>query len=109
MRCSDFNKDVVMRELLKLAIFGLLSVLAAKADSIVVPADRANQPGDNRAISFTRPGTFQTVYGAPGFPNPVLITAIAFRMDEGSGGLSLEAVIPRLVVQASTYSGTFAA
>jgi hypothetical protein len=82
-------------------------VLSIRADLVVVPPDRATQSG-NTFISeaFRQPGTFQTVYSAPNFSGPVLINSMAFRMEEASGGSSIQAVIPRVTVQNSTFSGT---
>lgn len=95
-----------MKPVIKIALL-LSAVFATHADLLVVPPDRATQSGNTFLSSaFQDPGTFQTVYSAPNFSSPVLINSMAFRMEEASGGLSISAVIPRVTVQVSTFSGT---
>lgn len=81
---------------------------SAHADLVVAPNDRATQIGNAQIPdAFAVPGAIQNVYGAANFSNPVLITGMAFRLDEARGGSSASAVIPRVTVRISTYSGTF--
>jgi hypothetical protein len=86
----------------------LLAVCCTRGDFVVAPSDRETQSGNTfTSDGFRSPSTFQNVYGARNFSGPVLIHGMAFRLEEGAGGLSFEAVIPRLVIRASTYSGSF--
>src|ERR1051326_7933190 len=87
----------------------LLSLIPLKADFVVAPNGQAAEAG-NTSVStgFRTPATYQMDYGAKNFPGPVLITGLAFRTDEGQNGISSEAQIPRLTIQMTTYSGTYA-
>ena len=87
----------------------VLTVGFTRGEFIVAPNDRATQSGNAFMINgFRTPATFQNVYQPANFSGPVVISGIAFRQNEGSGGLSFEAVIPRLRIQLSTYSGNLA-
>jgi hypothetical protein len=85
------------------------SGLCTRAELIVAPNDREALSGNGLTIAgFRSPNTYQNVYGAGNFSQPIEITAIAFRQNEASGGLSFDVVIPRVQIRISTYSGTFA-
>jgi hypothetical protein len=92
-------------------IIGLLifrCVSSARADQIITPVAQATQAGNNDFFGpFRGPGTIDSVYQAKNFSGPVMINGLAYRMDEGNLGLSLQAIIPRVTIQMSTYSGTY--
>src|SRR4051812_19051372 len=98
-----------MKTAIKVAVLMLLGGWNGKADFIVAPNDRATQSGNTFvSAGFDSPTTFQMVYGSKSFSAPVMITSLAFRLDETKLGLSFEAVIPNLTIQLSTYPGTLA-
>jgi len=90
-------------------VIGLQS--AGAADFIVAPNDRANVNGNDLFIGGFGSGgaDYNVVYTSANFSSSVIITGLAFRLDEGSLNQSFDAVIPRLTLQLSTYSGTYAA
>jgi hypothetical protein len=87
----------------------VLSLICARAEFFVAPSDREAESGNLQWLpGFNGPGNFQLVYTARNFQGPVSISGISFRLDEGTGGLSFDAVIPKVTVRMSTYSGTIA-
>jgi hypothetical protein len=97
-----------MKRFLKSALMAFVIAVPVHSDTVIVPPDRATQAGNNHLLDgFHNTGSFQSVYGAQNFSSTVLITGVAFRADENAGGLSLQASIPRVVINLSTYHGTF--
>jgi hypothetical protein len=84
----------------------ILATCFARAEFVVAPNQQATERGNTFTLSVLG-GYSQSVYGARNFSAPSQIKGIAFRLDEGSGGLSMQAVIPRLVIRMTTYSRTF--
>jgi hypothetical protein len=68
-----------------------------RGDTIVVPPGNTTQSGDSSlSFGFKTPYDWEVAFTAKNFSNPVQITGLSFRQDEGTGqGGSFEAVIPK--------------
>jgi hypothetical protein len=91
-----------------LVIFGITFAVVAtegQTNQSVFPAGLASSNGTSASSGFSNPGELQQIYRSPLFQptwqSPVLITKIAFRVEEGNLA-SYSAVIPKVEIRLTT-------